>query len=260
MIKIIINEWEGYPLYRDKIIGELKIECGLSRLLENINKFKAGKDFKIILVINTTNKITYFKQKFKTRFNRKSFLISSNKYDDLKNKYNFIDKILYHNNVGADLGAYNKAYKYLKHKKYNGDIVFMNSSVRGPSQDFWLSKYYNLFNKDNKVGVTGISINSHNTKKLPPVFSPHVQSFFIYSNMIKLKDVFKKNLVGYNKTKRLDLIQKGEILISKSFLDKGYGINCSMFPNFIYFKDQQFSIHQGDLRLDKKYAHLANLL
>ena len=259
MIPIIINEWQGYPVCRTKKIKDQYIQCGIYRLLKNLKKNDAGIVFEVILVINSCSSINYLAFKLGVSLpwkNTNNYTF----YKNLKLEFPFIKDIIFHNNKGADIGGYNKAYNFLKNKNYREDVVFMNSSVRGPLRENWLKYYKELFNRNEQMGITGISINSYNTKKNPWVFDPHVQTFFMYTNMLKLIDVFGDNISGYDQINRIDLIEKGEIEISRKFLNRGYGINCKLLDEIDYFKDSDHILPRGDLRNLEEYKSLANLI
>lgn len=155
-MKIILVDWAGYPLQREKKIGKTVITCGLEIILKQMAKYNAGIDFNIILIINDCDE------------NKKET------YKKLKSKYKFIEKIFFRSNIGQDLGAYNWGYNYLKKREYAGEVLFMNSGVAGPYKDNWLLKYANLFNKKEKIGLCGISMNSHITILNRSPFKPHV--------------------------------------------------------------------------------------
>jgi hypothetical protein len=158
-----------------------------------------------------------------------------------------------------DIGAYDCGYRYLKRRGFDGDVIFMNSSVSGPDRDGWLSDYSSLFHSHPALGVVGISMNSHDTNRGSPEFDPHVQSFFLYSSMDRLKEVFPRHLPetrrGYQK---LDLIAKGEIGISREMLRAGYGIACRAFGDDVYFSGDLWKWERGDPSHSKELRGEAN--
>ncbi|MGH1485101.1 MAG: hypothetical protein ACRBCI_02700 [Cellvibrionaceae bacterium] len=265
-VKIVLVEWMGYPLYRNKQIGAHTIKCGLGRLLENIQKLDAGVDFDCRVIVNEhNNKQTLTSLIGKQKLLRKFFLNNSKtnsieKFDHVFQKYPFIEKVTYRQNIGQDIGAYDFIYRQLMEENYTGDILFMNSSVRGPHENGWLKKYQDLFNRHENTGLAGITLNSYySTRKKS--FDPHVQSFFLYSNMQILKDVFPDGIYnGQTGEEKRDLIINGEIGISRKVLDKGYGISCSAFPEFCYKKDDEWTIPFGDMRFNDQYKDLTNLI
>lgn len=256
-VNIILVDWNGYPLRRKKKLSENVLQCGLRRLLDRLNKTEAGIDFGVILVINCND--VEEKTNIFSSWLRRFTKTSNETYLSLQKNYSFIQEIHFRNNIGMDLGAYNYGLKILQNKKYEGDVIFMNSSVIGPKRDNWLIDYKNLFNNTPNTGLCGITLNSHNTTTSPRVFMPHVQSFFIYSNTRVFSKVFDGKVPGFNiSSDKNKLINEGEIKISQRVLEAGYSIRCSAFPEFNYIRGNNWTIPEGDLRFMKKYYRMAN--
>ena len=261
-VHLVVVEWMGYPLKRKKILGENTVRCGLERILYNLARVDAGMDFDCTVVINRTDVIPksnlpeiIAENRLVKMFSRNS--VSTNdcrKYESLVEKYPFITDLLFRDNQGQDLGAYDFAYKLLRKNGYTGDILFINSSVSGPSQDRWLKKYRDLFYKEPDTGLCGITLNA-----LCEVFDPHVQSFFLFTNMRVLTEVFGAGLLeDLSIAEKWTLIQQGEVAISRKILNAGYGIRCSAFPDFYYKKGDQWTIPEIDVRYKKEYSDVAN--
>jgi len=246
-VKIILNDYSEYPLYRKKVIFQNVIDCGIGNFFDNVERHMAGVDFEIILIITSEDSES------------KEIM---NRYESLNARYPFIKKILLIDNNALDIGAYNMGFQYLKSIGYRGDIVFMNSSVRGPYSDYWLLKYSYLFHRKKDIGLCGMSINTHTTHVPNSVFSPHVQSLFIYTSMEILTEVFGDSLLSDNMAKlsKLDIISKYEIGWSEKVLDRGYGIRSVLFENFIYYKGAKWKIPMGDPRMNPLYIEFANVL
>lgn len=260
--KIILNEWEGYPFFREKDLDGNIVECGIGRLIQNIRKFDSGVNFQIYLIVNTMwGRKKYILHKLGLSRSDEAHLKKWNDFLQIKEENSFIEELIYRNNIGQDLGAYNCGYQILKKSGYQGDVVFMNSSLNGPLSDGWLKKYQDQFYSHPKMGLTGISINSHNSNLNPNKFDPHVQSFFLYTNMDVLKNIFPRRLPGINITyQKKDIIDQGEIGISRKVLNEGYGLSCRFFDDYVYFKGDPFSKPEGDLRYKGPFAHQANKL
>ena len=246
-VKIILNDFGGYPLYRDKVVcGYITIKCGIGNLFESMARFKAGVQFDIILIINSVSNAE----------TREKWDL----YEALQKKYLFIEKIMFRDNTGFDFGAYNMGYQYLRGIGYKGDVLFMNSSARGPYNDYWLLKYSYLFHRGKNIGLCGISLNSHTTHLSEAFFKPHVQSFFMYTNMEILMRVFKNCLpgAGITSSSQLDIISNGEIQFSQKILDNGYGICSKLFEDFVYYKGKRWRVPFGETRMNKLYSQFAN--
>lgn len=228
-IKIILADWDQYPLARLKEIGSRKFECGILPFLENISKYSCDV-VDVILVINSDNADCIEKYKF------------------ISSKFNFISKIHIRNNYAMDIGAYDYGYQACIQEGYTGRIIFVNSSVSGPHTENWLIKYEELFLHTNKIGLSGATVNmipikinnflefreEHTSSK------EHVQSWFLYTDMNILKKCFGNSLLldGLSYTDKNGIIENGEIGISQRILDNGYGINCMAFPKLHYFKGE----------------------
>jgi len=257
-MEIILNDWAGYDLFREKHLGPNIIQCGLGKVLMNISVYHPGMDIEVVLVINSD---LGEKQWFLKRiFSKDRHLPKAQRYFELKEKYPFIKKIIFRSNFGRDIGAYNCGYQYLKKINYHGDVLFLNTGLAGPSENGWLKKYRDQFYSGKNIGLCGITMNSHNTNVSPSPFMPHVQSFFLFTNMDVLRKVFPYNLCGvwilHDKDR---LIEEGEIGISQKVLNKGYGICCTTFKDFYYYKGASWDIpHIGDVRFLKEFEKNAN--
>ena len=273
-VRIVLNEWAGYPLEREKQLGSNTVLCGLGRLLNNLEKYDAKLDFTVILVINRVyGRARRWIDKAREVIPTLSLVLEAcgvakvdhahqqrmAVYQTLMSRYPFVSEIIYRRNVGRDIGAYDCGYQYLKKRDYDGDVVFMNSSLTGPDRDGWLVDYASLYHSDASVGLVGISMNSHDTNRGSPRLDPHVQSFFLYSSMDKLKDVFPDRLPGMrNRHERQDPITNGEIAISREMLRSGYGIACRVFGGDVFFAGNPWKWDEGDLRYSGKLARDAN--
>jgi len=245
-VMVILNDFADYPLFREKILFGNVVKCGIGNLFENMTKYRAGMEYDIILIINFSDD-----QEPKGK---------QDLYISLQNKYPFIKKVIFRDNAGFDFGSYNMGYRYLLDIGYEGDVLFMNSSVRGPHNDYWLLKYSYLFNRNRNIGLCGISLNSHATHLRKSEFKPHVQSFFMYTNMKILKKIFDGILPGADITSgdHSDVISAGEIGFSQRFIDNGYGICSALFNDFVYYKGSRWMIPFGDTRFNDIYHQFAN--
>lgn len=121
-----------------------------------------------------------------------------------------------------DFGSYNCGLRELEENEYVGEVILMNSH--------------------------------------PCEVSPHIQSFFIYTDTVKLTNIFDWKLPSpdVSADQKVKLIEDGEIGISYKCLKLGYGLRCSSLPEFIYYLGDKWKITVGDIRKKKEYKHLAN--
>jgi hypothetical protein len=72
-------------------------------------------------------------------------------YATLPQRYPFVPHVYFRDNLGQDFGAYDFGYRLLQSEGYDGDVLFMNSSVAGPHRPLWLAKYREQFRRHPNV-------------------------------------------------------------------------------------------------------------
>lgn len=261
-VKVVLVEWAAYPLERDKEVGDQLVRCGLGRTLEAMKRCDAGLPLEVTVIINRADEpmeATDVLGKARDRLRRLLRIDPQRRvarrmrvYADLRNRYSFIEAVHFRDNRGQDFGAYDFGYRLLRKAGYEGEVLFMNSSVSGPHEANWLRKYQDQFRRHDKVGLCGISLNSHDTSRSPEPFAPHVQSYFLFTNMQVLEHALGAQLLGTNATHKLDVIAQGEIGISARVLDAGYRITSPTFPDFAYRRGDRWLIPYGDQRFQRK--------
>ena len=140
-VSIILNDWNGYPLTRYKKFNETLIECGLKQLLGAMEKFDAGIKFEVILIVNCSDE-KWFHKYLKFKKYKKT---AQSTYKALQDQYPFISDVIFRDNKGMDIGAYNLVLSLLTKATFSDDLIFMNTSVLGPSKDNWLIDIQSLF-------------------------------------------------------------------------------------------------------------------
>jgi len=221
------------------------VRCGLGRLLTNLESHEAGVDFEVTLIISRSRRLPH--QLFSSR--HRQIRHAKAIYEELQSKHASISSLHFRGNVGMDIGAYNAGLQMLREKDYGGDIVFMNSSVEGPFEDGWLAKYRDQFYSNPENGLCGATVNSHCTIIPSNPFLPHVQSFFLFTNMEKMDLSFPVGLPGQRRfMSKQQAIIEGEIGLSTKVLDAGLGITCQLFPDFTFRRGDSWNIPEGDLR------------
>jgi hypothetical protein len=257
-MKIILVEWAAYPLERDKLVGDQLVRCGLGRTLEAMERWPAGLPLEVKVIVNRADppeppgtnmgKAWGKLQRLLQKDPAQQIARRMREYAALKSRYAFIESVYFRNNRGQDFGAYDFGYRLLLREGYEGDVLFMNSSVSGPHEANWLLKYREQFLRHDNVGLCGISLNSHDTSCDAQPFAPHVQSYFLFTNMGVLKHALGARLFQSATTDKRAVIEHGEIGISSRVLDAGYRITSSSFPEFAYRRGDDWSIPYGDLR------------
>lgn len=266
LVKVLLVEWMGYPLFRRKRLGSYTFECGLGHLVKNMQRFDPGVELDCTVVLNRHPDGAW------TRVGRVPVLDrlllnsprtnSEHKYREFLRAFPIVRRVQFRVNHLQDIGAYDQFYAQLRAEGYRGHVLFANSSVRGPTADGWLAKYQRLFELEPDTGFCGISLNSHNTMIPGGSRDPHLQSFFIYTSMSVLEQVFPQGLTApadaHDQSKDA-LVTQGEIGLSRKVLAAGYGLRSSQFPDFYFKTGVSWTIPEGDLRFTDTYKEQANL-
>ena len=266
------------------------VRCGLGRTLENMQRHAPGMPAEVLVVINAAPELAgqrserqqsqgqqsqgqQSRGKWRRRLKRLVELQGQLRmarrlrgYAQLPTQYPFVQAVYFRGNQGQDFGAYDLGYQLLQSQGYDGEVLFMNSSVAGPHRDGWLLEYRQQFRRHPDVGLCGIGLNSHDTSVEPSLFAPHVQSYFLYTNMRVLRHALGERLfdrherVEPERQDKLEIIRHGEIGVSARVLDAGYSITSPRFPEFAYRRGNAWSIPRGDLRYSPRYPLPANTI
>ncbi len=281
-VKIILVEWASYPLNRNKVVDKHVVRCGLGRMLDNLRRFDPGLPIDVHVVINAAAESSAgavsahpsehpgsgaarhgLRTKIDALLRRRRELALASRmrtYAGLARKYPFIEAVHFRDNHGQDFGAYDFGYQLLRNQAHTGDVLFMNSSVSGPHGHGWLTKYRDQFRRHPNVGLCGIGLNSHDTSAGEGPFAPHVQSYFLYTNMKVLDHAIGPRLFDAESNEKLDVIRHGEIGVSERVLDAGYSITSPAFPEFAYRRGDIWSIPWGDLRYSRRHRAPVNTI
>lgn len=266
-VKIILVEWAAYPLHRNKEVHGHIVRCGLGRMLEGMRRYDPGLPVGVVVVINGADELQQSVQALAAEGDglrgklerllrkRREVQIAQRMraYCRLAEKYPFIEAVHFRDNQGQDFGAYDFGYQLLQKQGHRGDVLFMNSSVSGPHEHGWLLKYRAQFRRHPNVGLCGIGLNSHDTSDGDGPFAPHVQSYFLYTNMKVLEHAVGPRLFDADGRDKLEVIRRGEIGVSERVLDAGYSITSPNFPEFAYRRGDAWSIPWGDLRFSRRH-------
>jgi hypothetical protein len=277
-VKIILVEWAAYPLYRNKVVDNRVVRCGLGRMLEGLRRFDPGLPIDVTVIINAAGDADGSDeaaaaaaeqqsdglrgQLARLMRKRRELALARrlHAYSKLTEKYAFIEAVHFRDNQGQDFGAYDFGYQLLRRQGHDGDVLFMNSSVSGPHEHGWLLKYRDQFCRHPNVGLCGIGLNSHDTSDGDGPFAPHVQSYFLYTNMKVLDHAIGPRLFDADARDKLDVIRHGEIGVSERVLDAGYSITSPVFPEFAYRRGDAWSIPWGDWRYSRRHRLPVNTI
>ena len=266
-VKVILVERAAYPLYRNERIDGTIVRCGLGRILEEMSRHDPGVDIDLNIVVNEAKALAATRDEggpigrvsslrrlrsWVGRRQQQRIERRMNRCAQLPGKYPFIEAVHFRSDHGRDFGAYDFGYQLLREQGYRGDVLFLNSSLAGPFEHGWLLKYRGQFRRHPNVGLCGIGLNSHDTSSGDGPFAPHVQSYFLYTNMDVLEHAVGPHLVDGELRDELDAIRRGEIGVSERVLDAGYSITSPMFPEFAYRRGDSWAIPWGDLRYGRR--------
>ena len=205
------------------------MEVGAGPILANLARYSAGIPFFVILVLNELQPSPPAGSTTETRADGKK----KQWWRSFATQFEFVKDIQFRPNVDFDIGAYEYGLQILRRGNFEGDVLFMNSSLRGPSANKWLARYHALFHERNDIGLCGVTLNTLRVHDDLPD-RPHVQSFFLYTSMRVLRAVFPDRLYQGALSSRQEAIDHGEIAISQAVLRHGYAIRCAAFPDFMY--------------------------
>lgn len=273
-VKIILVEWAAYPLYRNKAVATHTVRCGLGRMLDGLHRYDPGVVVGVTVVINAASEQSVDGPRLSCvewpggmrkpiewmlRRGRERRLARRMKaYFALPRRYPLVEAVHFRDNQGQDFGAYDFGYQLLQRQGHEGDVLFMNSSVAGPFEHGWLLKYRDQFMRHPNVGLCGIGLNSHDTSVDDEPFAPHVQSYFLYTNMKVLEAAVGPRLFNVTAKDKREVIRQGEIGVSGRVLDAGYSITSPVFPEFAYRRGGTWSIPPGDLRFSRAHRFPVN--
>jgi hypothetical protein len=268
-LRVILVEDAAHPLYRNEEVDGRIIRCGLGRMLEGMARYDPGVDIEVLVVINEaapklaseqSRPLLRPLQRWTERRRQRRRERRRNMYALLRDRYPFITGVFFRDDRGLALGAYDFGYQLLARRGYRGDVLFMSSSVVGPCEHGWVLKYRGQFRRHPNVGLCGIGLNSHDTSAADGPFAPHVQAYFMYTNMGVLSDALGPCLLNADVRDELDVIRRGEIEMSQRVLDAGYSITSPAFPAFAYRRGDDWVIPRGDLRYCRRLGLPVNAI
>src|SRR5215475_91546 len=219
MVAIILTDWLGYEPTRVKRVGQTPMQVGAAPLLAALQRFSPGVPFFVILVLNEMQLAAGARSSTEAEVVKERWRL-------LARQFPFISEVRFRPNIDFGIGAYDDGLQRLRSAKFDGDVLFMNSSLRGPTADGWLARYHALFHARDDIGLCGITLNAMKVRDGLPE-SPHVQSFFVYTSMRVLGEVFPERLYQGPFSSKADAIARGEITISQAVLNRGYAIRCA---------------------------------
>lgn len=223
MLRIIMADWAGYPLVRSKRIGDGEpFQCGILPLLDAFSAFDAGVPIKVTLVVSSEEWSDAGRER----------------YQALSAQFDHLNEVIFRDNSGYDLGSYDVGLKLLRRQGHDGRVIFVNSSSRPPDRENWALDYDHLMTDcyGTRVGLCGIAMTTYRPRFIPRKLAqlwpkrPHVQSYFLYTDMEVLSRTMPDGIPGRTETDKRRLIYHGETAISAAVLRSGFAITSRIDP------------------------------
>ncbi len=165
--------------------------------------------------------------------------------------------VIYKSNIGRDFSSAQMGLREISKVASDQDVVMVrNRSAYGPFTDNWFSKYLTYFESDKSFGLIGNTINQSGHPDLEYAaddITCHIQTYLYLSSFAILKTIIE-DFPGATEVDRLQLINNGELKLSREIMAKGFNIGCLQWPKFS-FGDLFYyypELPQGDI----KYAVL----
>lgn len=234
-IRIVVHEWGGYSLVRQKKIKHGKtFYCGLE---SQLNRYKDSARVELTVTIS-----------------------DSHLSDSIEKIKHSGASILPVSNAGYDFSGYEAFYEQIKDQG-NGYVILSNSSVNADISDY-LDGYIAYMEKNKDVGMLGVSYCTKRVQSLiRPNFTPHLQSFFLLTTTSVLREMVALNkgkFPGKGITHKLLLIREGEIRISKLVERLGYRLAVvnPLDSNPYKFEDyHNWKLPFGDIRQKTQFPN-----
>lgn len=167
--------------------------------------------------------------------------------------------VLWKGNVGRDFSSAAACLEAIGAEAQSDDYVMVrNRSAYGPSRDDWYRQYIAQYQRFPNTGLVGSTINflGH---PLRPTDGPttHVQTYAYLSQWRHFEPLMR----AYPASRcvdRLELINEGEIGLSRSMLERGLGLSCLHWPDQLFTLDRLTApdLPQTDI---KKHARALSL-
>lgn len=239
------HEWGGYPFSREKKIKYTNnsFVCGLKFSFERLTAY--GGEFVLRKILTVSD----CEESYLSKLKNEEFYDSSFAIYSIPNR-------------GMDFGGYNFISQNCL-MDYNQYVFLTNTSINADSI-FFIDEYIEIFKKNPKLGLLGISYSSKIYQTLVRTnFTPHVQSFFVLTTSDIIKEVMSNNngiFPGSNYNYKLSIIRFGEVNLSQIVKRLGYELGVvnelgclQILPNI-----QDNSLVDGDYRLYVNHPNKIN--
>lgn len=147
--------------------------------------------------------------------------------------------VFWKGNLGRDFSSAEACLQAIGAEASADDYVMIrNRSAYGPARDSWYRQYIDQYERFPNTGLVGSTINFAGHPKRPSAGpTTHVQTYAYLSQWRH----FQPLAAAYPAARcvhRLELINDGEIGLSRAMLERGLGLSCLYWPER-YFSMQQ---------------------
>ncbi len=156
-------------------------------------------------------------------------------------KFNLLS-LRFKKNLGRDFSSHACNLRDIAHSAEDDDyVLFLNRSAYGPNCSDWYLKYVEQFEKHENTGLCGSTINFRGLPRMEDrEIYTHVQTYAFLSKFKFLQDALSF-FPGEFENERHDVIEYGEIGLSKEFLKKGLSLSCLAWPEYSFDKTKLYS-------------------
>lgn len=143
--------------------------------------------------------------------------------------------IVFKDNTGRDFSSAKACLEAIALAANPEDVVMVrNRSAYGPFQPDWYLQYLRIFERHSQVGLVGNTINfgglpKENYETVPT----HVQTYIYMAKWATLR-LLLPDFPGSMENDRKAIIVKGELGLSRHYLNMGWSLACLLWPEKIF--------------------------
>ena len=166
-----------------------------------------------------------------------------------------LKEIVFKTNVGRDFSSFAIMNEKITQQATDEDFIFFqNRSGRGPYMANWYLRFINQYTKFPYVALCGSTINFlDHPRRSDRNDLPHIQTY-TFLTKAKYSKLLVPDFPAKMETNRFEIIGKGEIGLSKFFLDQGLKISCLEWPDSVVSKHTQ-AFSQLDVKEEVAQEH-----
>lgn len=159
--------------------------------------------------------------------------------------------VIWKGNVGRDFSSAEACLRSIGIVADNNDYVMVrNRSAYGPSRAGWYQQYIAQYERFADTGLVGSTINLTGHPLRPTEgATTHVQTY-AYLSQWRHFEPLAAAYPAARCTDRLELINEGELGLSRAMWNRGLGLSCLHWPDEFFHRDQPHATHlpQADIK------------